>query len=83
MILVVSRLNLFNQEGLIKERDALAIYDIILGLTGMVQLQNIDMSTPKPLVETDKQMNDTLNIKNYFKYVFMTVIGSVFGVAVK
>ena len=83
MSLVGPRPNLFNQQELIKERDALGVYDVLPGVTGLAQVQNIDMSTPKLLAETDKQMIDTLNIKNYFKYILMTVTGSGSGDAVK
>ncbi|MDP5145066.1 sugar transferase [Shewanella sp. ULN5] len=83
MSLVGPRPNLFNQEELIKERDSLGVYDVLPGVTGLAQVQNIDMSTPKLLAETDKQMIDTLNIKNYFKYILMTVTGSGSGDAVK
>jgi O-antigen biosynthesis protein WbqP len=83
MSLVGPRPNLFNQEELIKERDALGVYGVLPGVTGLAQVQNIDMSTPALLAETDKQMIDTLNIKNYFKYIIMTVTGSGSGDAVK
>lgn len=83
MSLVGPRPNLFNQEELTKERDALGVYDVLPGVTGLAQVQNIDMSTPVLLAKTDKQMIDTLNIKNYFKYILMTVTGSGSGDAVK
>lgn len=83
MSLVGPRPNLFNQDELIYERDALGVYDVLPGVTGLAQVQNIDMSTPKLLAETDKQMIDTLNIKNYFKYILMTITGSGSGDAVK
>ena len=83
MSLVGPRPNLFNQEELIKERDALDVYDVLPGVTGLAQVYNIDMSAPALLAKTDKQMIDTLNIKNYFKYIVMTVTGSGSGDAVK
>tara|TARA_R110002167_G_scaffold195810_1_gene398578 strand:- start:52551 stop:53099 length:549 start_codon:yes stop_codon:yes gene_type:complete len=83
MSLVGPRPNLFNQDELINARDALGVYDVLPGVTGLAQVQNIDMSTPKLLAETDKHMIDTLNIKNYFKYILMTVTGSGSGDAVK
>ena len=83
MSLVGPRPNLFNQEELIKERDALGVYDVLPGVTGLAQVQNIDMSTPKLLAKTDKKMIETLNIKNYFKYILITVTGSGSGDAVK
>lgn len=83
MSLVGPRPNLFNQEKLIKERDALGVYDVLPGITGLAQVQNIDMSTPELLAKTDKQMIDTLTLKDYFKYILMTATGSGSGDAVK
>ncbi len=83
MSLVGPRPNLFNQEEVIKERDELGVYDVLPGITGLAQVQNIDMSTPVLLAETDKQMIDTLTLKHYFKYILMTAIGSGAGDAVK
>jgi O-antigen biosynthesis protein WbqP len=83
MSLVGPRPNLFNQEELIKERDALGVYDVLPGVTGLAQVQNIDMSTPTLLAKTDKQMIDSLTVKDYFKYIIMTVTGSGSGDAVK
>lgn len=83
MSLVGPRPNLFNQEELIKERDALGVYDVFPGVTGLAQVQNIDMSTPALLAKTDKKMIDTLTVKDYFKYILMTATGSGSGDAVK
>jgi len=83
MSLVGPRPNLFNQEALIKARDALGVYDVLPGVTGLAQVQNIDMSTPQLLAKTDKQMIDTLTVKDYFKYIIMTATGSGSGDAVK
>ncbi len=83
MSLVGPRPNLFNQEELIKERDILGVYNVLPGITGLAQVQNIDMSTPELLAKTDKQMIDTLTLKYYFKYILMTATGSGSGDAVK
>ncbi|MBM7072108.1 sugar transferase [Shewanella sp. 202IG2-18] len=83
MSLVGPRPNLFNQEELIKERESREIYNFRPGITGLAQVQNIDMSTPALLAKTDKQMIDNMNITNYFKYIMMTVTGSGSGDAVK
>lgn len=83
MSLVGPRPNLFNQEALIKERDAHGVYDVLPGVTGLAQVQNIDMSTPELLAKTDKQMIETLTLKDYFKYILMTATGSGSGDAVK
>lgn len=83
MSLVGPRPNLFNQKDLIKERDAIGVYEVLPGITGLAQVQNIDMSTPKLLAKTDKQMIDSLTLKDYFKYIIMTATGSGTGDAVK
>lgn len=83
MSLVGPRPNLFNQEELIAERDALGVYNVLPGITGLAQVQNIDMSTPTLLAQTDKQMIDTLSLRDYFKYILMTATGSGAGDAVK
>ncbi len=82
MSLVGPRPNLFNQEELIAERDALGVYNVLPGITGLAQVQNIDMSTPALLAKIDKEMIQTLTIKNYFKYIIMTATGSGAGDAV-
>ena len=83
MSLVGPRPNLFNQEELMRERDAHGVYDVLPGVTGLAQVQNIDMSTPELLAKVDKQMIDSLTFKDYFKYILMTVTGSGSGDAVK
>jgi O-antigen biosynthesis protein WbqP len=82
MSLVGPRPNLFNQEVLIKERDALGVYDVLPGITGLAQVQNIDMSTPALLAKTDREMIDTLTLTSYFRYIIMTATGSGAGDAV-
>ncbi|MEL3927837.1 sugar transferase [Aeromonas enteropelogenes] len=82
MSLVGPRPNLFNQEVLIKERDALGVYEVLPGITGLAQVQNIDMSTPALLAKTDRQMIDTLTLTSYFRYIIMTATGSGAGDAV-
>lgn len=83
MSLVGPRPNLFNQEELIAERDALEIYSVLPGITGLAQVQNIDMSTPKLLAHTDREMIDNLTLANYFRYIIMTATGRGKGDAVK
>lgn len=83
MSLVGPRPNLFNQEKLMKEREALGVYDVLPGITGLAQIQNIDMSTPEVLAKTDKKMIDSLTLNDYFKYIIVTAAGSGSGDAVK
>lgn len=82
MSLVGPRPNLFNQHELIAEREVLGVYDVLPGITGLAQINNIDMSTPKLLAETDKKMIDTLTLSNYFKYIIKTVSGCGAGDAI-
>jgi O-antigen biosynthesis protein WbqP len=82
MSLIGPRPNLFNQEQLIDERDSRGVYDVLPGITGLAQVNNIDMSTPKLLAETDQRMIETLTLKNYFRYIIMTATGSGKGDAV-
>ncbi|MFH4557761.1 sugar transferase [Vibrio diabolicus] len=83
MSLVGPRPNLYSQHDLIAERDSLGVYDVLPGITGLAQVQNIDMSTPALLARTDKEMINTLTLKDYFKYIIMTATGSGSGDAVK
>jgi O-antigen biosynthesis protein WbqP len=75
MSLVGPRPCLFNQEELIQERDQRAVFNARPGITGLAQVQQIDMSTPKLLAETDARMLSSLTIKDYFRYIFMTISG--------
>jgi len=82
MSLVGPRPNLYNQEELIFEREKLGVYNVRPGITGLAQVNNIDMSTPLLLAETDETMITTLTIRDYFKYIIMTATGSGKGDAV-
>ncbi len=75
MSLVGARPNLYNQTELIEERDKKGVYNHTPGITGLAQINEIDMSTPQLLAETDAKMYKTLNLKNYFHYIFATVGG--------
>ena len=75
MSLVGPRPNLFNQTELIEERDKRGVYSVIPGITGLAQINEIDMSTPKELAIKDAEMLEHLTITDYFKYIFATVGG--------
>ena len=83
MSLVGPRPCLFNQVELINERATRAVFDARPGITGLAQVSNIDMSTPKLLAETDACMLQSLDLMSYFKYIFMTVGGKGAGDRVK
>lgn len=79
MSLVGPRPNLYNQEELIAARDALGVYKVRPGITGLAQINEIDMSTPELLAKTDADMIRTLTTSDYFKYIFQTVAGKGSG----
>lgn len=79
MSLVGPRPNLYNQEELIHERNSRGVYSVRPGITGLAQINKIDMSTPQQLAETDARMIEHLNTVVYFKYIFLTVFGKGFG----
>ena len=83
MSLVGPRPNLFNQVELIQERDSRGVYSVRPGITGLAQINKIDMSTPQLLAETDAKMIQELNTLGYFKYIFLTVFGKGFGDRIK
>ena len=83
MSLVGPRPNLFNQEELIVERDKRGVYNVRPGITGLAQVNEIDMSTPQLLAETDQKMIQSLTLADYFRYILMTATGKGRGDRVK
>jgi len=79
MSFVGPRPNLFNQNELIIEREQRGVYDVLPGITGLAQVNTIDMATPKLLAETDQKMIATLSLGNYFKYILQTATGKGSG----
>lgn len=83
MSLVGPRPCLFNQIELIDERQQRGVFKARPGITGLAQVNNIDMSTPRLLAEVDADMLKNLTLSAYFKYIFMTVRGKGAGDGVK
>jgi lipopolysaccharide/colanic/teichoic acid biosynthesis glycosyltransferase len=79
MSLVGPRPCLFNQEELIIERAQRGVFNARPGITGLAQIQGIDMSTPELLAKTDAEMLESLNLISYFRYIFLTVLGKGSG----
>ena len=79
MSLVGPRPGLFNQDELTEARDKLGVYNVRPGITGLAQVNEIDMSTPELLAETDAKMIAEMSVRNYFKYIFLTVAGKGSG----
>lgn len=83
MSLVGPRPCLFNQQELIAERAARGVFDVRPGITGLAQVNKIDMSTPALLAETDQRMLASLSLTDYFRYIFLTMMGKGAGDRVK
>ncbi len=79
MSLVGPRPCLFNQQELITEREKRRVYKARPGITGLAQIQGIDMSTPILLAETDAHMLKTLSLRNYLRYIVLTILGKGSG----
>ncbi len=79
MSLVGPRPCLFSQRELINERESRGVFVISPGITGLAQTRGIDMSTPALLAETDARMLATLNLGNYLRYIFLTIVGKGTG----
>ena len=79
MSLVGPRPCLFNQVELVQERESRGVLDVRPGITGLAQVNNIDMSTPRLLAETDQVMLENMTMGAYFKYIIMTVAGKGAG----
>lgn len=75
MSLVGPRPCLPNQYELIAAREVLGVFNARPGITGLAQIQGIDMSTPEKLAQIDAEMLQTLSLKAYFRYILQTIMG--------
>lgn len=75
MSLVGPRPCLPSQSELIIARDAAGVYRSRPGITGVAQLNNIDMSTPQLLAQTDASMIEKMSLKLYFRCIVLTALG--------
>jgi lipopolysaccharide/colanic/teichoic acid biosynthesis glycosyltransferase len=75
MSLVGPRPCLFSQQELIAERARRGVLNARPGITGLAQINNIDMSAPRLLAETDARMLSGMGVKAYLYYIVMTVLG--------
>lgn len=76
MSLVGPRPCLPNQTELINERISLNIFRARPGVTGLAQVNGIDMSTPKILAEIESMMLSNFCIRDYFYYILKTIFGA-------
>ncbi len=79
MSLVGPRPCLLHQEDLINERVQRGVFNARPGITGLAQIQGIDMSTPELLAKTDAEMLKSLTIFSYLRFIFLTVMGKGAG----
>ena len=79
MSIVGPRPGLENQTDLTTAREAYGVFLVRPGITGLSQINEIDMSAPELLAKTDAEMIRTMSIINYFKYILLTIIGKGSG----
>jgi lipopolysaccharide/colanic/teichoic acid biosynthesis glycosyltransferase len=75
MSLVGPRPCLPNQLQLIDERDKRGVYAVRPGITGLAQINHVDMSTPKKLAIYDSLMIRHLDLKQYLCLIVATALG--------
>ena len=78
MSLIGPRPCLPNQIELIKERDERNIFTIKPGISGWAAVNNVDMSNPKLLAQTDEEYLKLRSISLDIKIIIKTLLGSGF-----
>ena len=79
MSLVGPRPCLPNQSRLIGERDKRGVFEVPPGITGLAQVNEVDMSTPRKLAIYDQRMIQRMNLKLYSQLIIATVLGRGLG----
>ena len=75
MSLVGPRPCLPNQTELIKERDKRGVFKVRPGITGLAQINEVDMSLPGKLARYDQLMIKRMCLKLYVKLIIATALG--------
>lgn len=83
MSLVGPRPSLLNQFELTDAREALGVFNVRPGITGLAQVRGIDMSSPGLLAQMDARMIAEMSVYNYFKYITLTLAGRGVGDRIK
>lgn len=83
MSLVGPRPCLFIQAELIDERESRGVFNARPGITGLAQINGIDMSTPRLLAQTDALMLKEMGLRAYLTFILKTVTGSGSGDRIK
>jgi O-antigen biosynthesis protein WbqP len=79
MSIVGPRPNLINQFEVIEERARRGVYFNRPGITGLAQINKIDMSRPSLLAEMDAHMMSHFTWVEYLRYILLTMQGKGFG----
>ena len=75
MSLVGPRPCLANQKELVEEREKRGVFRVRPGITGLAQINEIDMSTPRKLARYDRLMIERINLRLYVSLIISTVLG--------
>jgi len=70
---------LFNQEELLEERKKRGVLDVLPGITGLAQVNGVDMSVPVQLAKLDAEMIETFSLSLYFQLILQTATGKGAG----
>jgi lipopolysaccharide/colanic/teichoic acid biosynthesis glycosyltransferase len=79
MSLVGPRPCLPNQTELIAERSQRDVFEVRPGITGLAQINDVDMSTPRKLARYDQLMIKRLTLTLYGNLILSTVLGKGSG----
>lgn len=79
MSLVGARPTIPEQTDVIRERDRRGVYAYRPGITGLSQINCIDTSMPQRQAMIDIRMLKNLTVRDYFRYIFATVLGKGMG----
>ena len=79
MSLVGPRPCLLNQDALIAARQTRGVFEALPGITGLAQVNGIDMSDSERLALWDARMLQRITVVDYFKYLTLTLLGRGFG----
>lgn len=75
MSLVGPRPCLFSQFELIYDRERRGVFSVRPGITGLAQINDVDMSDPERLAEFDARMIREWQIWDYFRIIVATILG--------
>ncbi len=75
MSLVGPRPCLPNQVKLVEERQRRDVFNVRPGITGLAQVNEVDMSTPRKLARYDQLMIERMSLKLYVTLILTTAFG--------